>query len=124
MKLRGGWNALGGVEVLNAVEVVEDVFEAEFKTRNGSGVGGEKMALKLKVAFNFVTKRNGEKVNISRHRVGAHVVEEEVESSISLGVGGQEIGEVGEWELGGKGHVGLWLGRGGSVGCGGSGGCG
>ena len=40
MKLRVGWNALGGVEVLNAVEVVEDVFKAEFKTRNGRGVGG------------------------------------------------------------------------------------
>ena len=88
MKLRVGWNALGGVEVLNAVEVVEDVFEAEFKTRNGSGVGGEKMALKLKVAFNFVTKRNGEKVNIRGHRVGAHVVEEEVEAGIRMGVSG------------------------------------
>ena len=82
------------------------------------------MALKLKVAFNFVTKRNGEKVNIRRHRVGAHVVEEEVEAGISLGVSGQEIGEVGEWELGGKRHAGWWLGRGGSVGWGGSGWCG
>ena len=40
MKLRVWWNAFGGVEVLNVVEVVEDVFKAEFKTRNGSGVGG------------------------------------------------------------------------------------
>ena len=40
MKLRVGWDAMGGIEVLNAVEVVEDVFKAEFKTRNGSGVGG------------------------------------------------------------------------------------
>ena len=40
VKLRVRWNALGGVEVLNAVEVVEDVFKAEFKTQNGSEVGG------------------------------------------------------------------------------------
>ena len=46
------------------------------------------MALKLKVAFNFVTKRNGEKVNIRGHRVGAHVVEEEVEAGIRMGVSG------------------------------------
>ena len=30
-ELRVGWNALGGIEVLNAVEVVEDVFKAKFK---------------------------------------------------------------------------------------------
>ena len=46
------------------------------------------MALELKVAFNFVTKRNCKKVNIGRHRVGLHIMEEKVESGISLGVGG------------------------------------
>ena len=82
------------------------------------------MALELKVAFNFFTKRNGEEVNISRHGVGAHVVEEKVESGISLGVVGQEVGEVGEWELDGERHIGMWLGCGGRIGCGGSGRCG
>ena len=87
-ELRVGWNALGGIEVLNAVEVVEDVFKAKFKARDGSGVCGEEVALELKVAFNFVTKRNCKKVNIGRHRVGLHIMEEKVESGISLGVGG------------------------------------
>ena len=82
------------------------------------------MALELKVSFNYFTKRNGEEVNISRHGVGAYVVEEKVASGISLGVVGQEVGEVREWELDGERHIGMWLGCGGRIGCGGSGRCG
>ena len=51
-------------------------------------------------------------------------MEEKVESGISLEVVGQEVGEVGEWELDGERHIGMWLGCGGRVGCGGSGRCG
>ena len=42
------------------------------------------MALELKVAFDFVTKRNCEEVNIGRYGVGVHVAKEKVESGISL----------------------------------------
>ena len=35
--------------------------------------------MELKVAFNFVTKRNCKEVNIGRHRVGLHIMEEKVE---------------------------------------------
>ena len=39
-KLRVWLNAWGGVDILNAMEVVEDIFKAKLKAQDGSGVCG------------------------------------------------------------------------------------